>query len=148
MTSESNQTMSEKSLVLRENRDQEIPDNFPFLLIYSDTDTDTDTPRTNLLGGRTCDENIKLNFLLFRTDLGARERIRNAFSTNDSQVSDLDNFLLTEVDLGSLTIVQQDCCLFIFLDGSAHYLDDFMRDKTGEYQLQPGRINGFPHYAR
>jgi len=52
-----------------------------------------------------------------------------------------------EVDLGSVAIVQQDCCLFLFLDGSAYYLDDFLRQRTGEYQLQPGRVNGFPHYA-
>ena len=76
-----------------------------------------------------------------------------------------------------MAIVQQDCCLFLFLDGSeqcsisthiyrylqistniyiyylricrsAHYFDSFLTQRTGEYQLQPGRVNGFPHYAR
>ena len=86
--------------------------------------------------------------LCLRGDSVTQERIRNAFGSSNSGENDLDDFLLTSVDLGSLTVVQQDCCLFIFLDGSAHFLDDFMREKTGEYQLQPGRINGFPHYAR
>ena len=66
--------------------------------------------------------------------------------TNDDP--DFENIFVQQVDLGSITIVQQDCCLFLFLDGSAYYLDDFMRQRTGEYQLQPGKVNGFPHYAR
>ena len=82
---------------------------------------------------------------LFRNDSNPPERLRDAFSTEDQS---LDNFLITEVDLGSVAIVQQECCLFIFLDGSAYYFDDFMRIRTGEYQLQPGKVNGFPHYAR
>ena len=82
---------------------------------------------------------------LFRNDSNPPERLRDAFSTEDQS---LDNFLITEVDLGSVAIVQQECCLFIFLDGSAYYFDDFLRIRTGEYQLQPGKVNGFPHYAR
>ena len=92
------------------------------------------------------------------------ERLSEAFPS-----SQLDTFLLEQVDLGSVAIVQQDCCLFLFLDGSehcrisidistgiyylricrsAHYFDSFLTQRTGEYQLQPGRVNGFPHYAR
>merc|ERR1711973_658314 len=40
-----------------------------------------------------------------------------------------------------------DCCVFLFLDGSAHYFDSFLREKTGTYTLQPGTINDYPHYA-
>ena len=59
----------------------------------------------------------------------------------------VDSFL-TESEIGSLSLIQQDCCLFLFLDGSAFYFDDFMKERTGEYQLQPGRVNGLPHYAK
>ena len=59
----------------------------------------------------------------------------------------VDNFF-TESELGSLSLIQQDCCLFLFLDGSAFYFDDFLKARTGEYQLQPGRVNGLPHYAK
>ena len=83
--------------------------------------------------------------IYFSNDSVPRERLRDAFPSEDGN---FDSFLLQEVDLGSVAIVQQDCCLFIFLDGSAYYLDDFLRQRTGEYQLQPGRVNGFPHYAR
>ena len=44
------------------------------------------------------------------------ERLSEAFPS-----SQLDTFLLEQVDLGSVAIVQQDCCLFLFLDGSEHY---------------------------
>ena len=43
------------------------------------------------------------------------ERLSEAFPS-----SQLDTFLLEQVDLGSVAIVQQDCCLFLFLDGSEH----------------------------
>ena len=49
------------------------------------------------------------------------ERLSEAFPS-----SQLDTFLLEQVDLGSVAIVQQDCCLFLFLDGSEHcriYID-------------------------
>ena len=72
------------------------------------------------------------------------ERLRDAFNDEDGS----DDFLLAEVDLGTVALVQQDCCLFLFLDGSSYYFDDFLRQRTGDYQLQPGRVNGFPHYAR
>ena len=72
------------------------------------------------------------------------ERLRDAFNDQDG----FEDFLLAEVDLGTVALVQQDCCLFLFLDGSAYYFDDFLRQRTGDYQLQPGRVNGFPHYAR
>merc|ERR1711973_657640 len=42
---------------------------------------------------------------------------------------------------------RSDCCVFLFLDGSAHYFDSFLREKTGTYTLQPGTINDYPHYA-
>ena len=45
----------------------------------------------------------------------APERLSEAFPS-----SQLDTFLLEQVDLGSVAIVQQDCCLFLFLDGSEH----------------------------
>ena len=74
-----------------------------------------------------------------------------AFCKSARQVSDL--------QLASLSLVQQECCLFVFLDGSAHYFDDFLKvvvlfnilssqAHTGEYRLQPGRVNGRPHYVR
>ena len=74
-----------------------------------------------------------------------------AFCKSARQVSD--------VQLASLSLVQQECCLFVFLDGSAHYFDDFLKvlvllkmlssqARTGEYRLQPGRVNGRPHYVR
>merc|ERR550534_3285621 len=44
-------------------------------------------------------------------------------------------------------VQQQECCLFVFLDGSAHFFDDFLKARTGEYRLQPGRVNGKPHYV-
>ena len=56
--------------------------------------------------------------------------------------------VLTEAEFGSLSLIQQDCCLFLFLDGSSFYFDDFLKERTGEYQLQPGRVNGLPHYAK
>ena len=59
----------------------------------------------------------------------------------------VDNFL-TEAEIGSISLIQQDCCLFLFLDGSSFYFDDFLKERTGEYQLQPGRVNGLPHYAK
>ena len=40
-----------------------------------------------------------------------------------------------------------DCCLFVFLDGSAYYFDDFMRKVTGFYRLMYGSVNGRPHYV-
>ncbi len=40
-----------------------------------------------------------------------------------------------------------ECCLFIFLDGSAYYFDDFMRKLTGYYRLMYGSVNGHPHYV-
>ena len=74
---------------------------------------------------------------------------------------------LSDSQLASLSLVQQECCLFVFLDGSAHYFDDFLKvrtfsrlspskhlkilsskARTGEYRLQPGRVNGRPHYVR
>ena len=33
------------------------------------------------------------------------------------------------MQLASLSLVQQECCLFVFLDGSAHYFDDFLKVK-------------------
>ena len=47
------------------------------------------------------------------TATAAPERLSEAFPS-----SQLDTFLLEQVDLGSVAIVQQDCCLFLFLDGS------------------------------
>jgi len=44
-------------------------------------------------------------------------------------------------------LMNKDCCVFVFLDGSAHFFDAFLRQKTGTYTLQPGTINGHPHYA-
>ena len=41
----------------------------------------------------------------------------------------------TDSETGSLSLIQQDCCLFLFLDGSAFYFDDFMKEKAGEYLL-------------
>jgi len=78
-----------------------------------------------------------------RNDTVPEERLRDAFTDEDG----FETFLLGEVDLGTVAIVQQDCCLFLFLDGSAYHFDDFLRQRTGDYQLQPGRVNGFPHYA-
>ena len=40
-----------------------------------------------------------------------------------------------------------DCCLFIFLDGSAFYLDDFLEKLTGFYRLMSGTVNGYPHFV-
>ena len=39
------------------------------------------------------------------------------------------------------------CCLFILLDGSAYYFDDFLRGLTGFYRLMYGTVNGRPHYV-
>ena len=83
-------------------------------------------------------------YLVCRNDSAPGERLRDAFTDEDG----FEDFLLAEVDLGTVALVQQDCCLFLFLDGSAYYFDDFLRQRTGDYQLQPGRVNGFPHYAR
>ena len=40
-------------------------------------------------------------------------------------INRLQVILLTEAELGSL--IQQDCCLFVFLDGSAHHFDSFLK---------------------
>lgn len=72
------------------------------------------------------------------------ERVGNI--TSSRQVRQVNNFL-TRSQLGSVSLLQQDCCLFLFLDGSAHYFDTFLKERTGEYQLQPGKVNGRPHYA-
>ena len=34
---------------------------------------------------------------------------------------------LSDEQLASFSLVQQECCLFVFLDGSAHYFDDFLK---------------------
>ena len=34
---------------------------------------------------------------------------------------------LSDEQLASLSLVQQECCLFVFLDGSAHFFDDFLK---------------------
>ena len=39
------------------------------------------------------------------------------------------------------------CCLFVLLDGSAYYFDDFLRGLTGFYRLMYGTVNGHPHYV-
>ena len=61
---------------------------------------------------------LNITVLLSRnaTATAAPERLSEAFPS-----SQLDTFLLEQVDLGSVAIVQQDCCLFLFLDGSEHY---------------------------
>ena len=41
--------------------------------------------------------------------------------------------LLTEAELGSL--IQQDCCLFVFLDGSDHHFDSFLKVRLKENTL-------------
>jgi len=41
----------------------------------------------------------------------------------------------------------QECCLFVFLDGSAYFFDDFMRKVTGFYRVMYGSVNGRPHYV-
>ena len=43
--------------------------------------------------------------------------------------------------------IYSDCCLFIFLDGSAFYLDDFLEKLTGFYRLMAGTVNGYPHFV-
>ncbi len=40
-----------------------------------------------------------------------------------------------------------ECCLFVFLDGSAYYFDEFMRKVTGFYRVMYGSVNGHPHYV-
>ena len=79
------------------------------------------------------------DILLLEEDLDHRHR--------NISTRQVDSFL-TESEIGSLSLIQQDCCLFLFLDGSSFYFDDFMKARTGEYQLQPGRVNGLPHYAK
>ena len=46
-----------------------------------------------------------------------------------------------------LVLFVLDCCLFIFLDGSAFYLDDFLEKLTGFYRLMAGTVNGYPHFV-
>jgi len=41
----------------------------------------------------------------------------------------------------------EECCLFVFLDGSAYYFDEFMRKVTGFYRVMYGSVNGHPHYV-
>jgi len=41
----------------------------------------------------------------------------------------------------------EDCCLFAFLDGSIAHLNDFHRKYVGGFRLQPGKVNGSPHYV-
>ncbi|XP_059095148.1 uncharacterized protein LOC131889935 [Tigriopus californicus] len=41
----------------------------------------------------------------------------------------------------------QECCLFVFFDGSAYYFDDYLRMLTGHYRLMYGTVNGHPHYV-
>jgi len=43
--------------------------------------------------------------------------------------------------------VEEECCLFLFLDGSAHYFDTFLKVYTGQYQLQTEKVNGHPYYS-
>lgn len=45
------------------------------------------------------------------------------------------------------TLCFLDCCLFVFLDGSAFYLDDFLEKLTGFYRLMYGTVNAHPHYV-
>merc|ERR1712223_1751789 len=40
-----------------------------------------------------------------------------------------------------------ECCLFVFLDGSAYYFDEFMRKVSGFYRVMYGSVNGHPHYV-
>merc|ERR1712223_268547 len=41
----------------------------------------------------------------------------------------------------------EECCLFVFLDGSAYYFDEFMRKVTGFYRVMYGSVNRHPHYV-
>merc|ERR1711971_1202624 len=50
-----------------------------------------------------------------------------------------------ELDIRPLEI--PECCLFVFLDGSAYYFDEFMRKVTGFYRVMYGSVNGHPHYV-
>ena len=92
----------------------------------------------------------------FSNETVPQERIRDIVSLDEKDLDhrhrnlstrQVDN-VLTETEFGSLSLIQQDCCLFLFLDGSSFYFDDFLKERTGEYQLQPGRVNGLPHYAK
>ena len=47
----------------------------------------------------------------------------------------------------NFNFLYSDCCLFIFLDGSAFYLDDFLEKLTGFYRLMAGTVNGYPHFV-
>ena len=91
-----------------------------------------------------------------RNETVPQERIRDIVNLDEDDLDhrhrnlstrQVDN-VLTEAEFGSLSLIQQDCCLFLFLDGSSFYFDDFLKERTGEYQLQPGRVNGLPHYAK
>ena len=104
------------------------------------------------------DHYILLFFVLMnisRNDTIPQERIQDISLLEEDlnhrhrniSIRQVDSFL-TESEIGSLSLIQQDCCLFLFLDGSSFYFDDFMKARTGEYQLQPGRVNGLPHYAK
>ena len=68
----------------------------------------------------------------------------NAFSLHFSIYSSV---YLCATDRKRLFVSPTDCCLFIFLDGSAHYFDDFLRKLTGHYRLMYGTVNNHPHYV-
>ena len=53
----------------------------------------------------------------------------------------------SELGYVTRTLYFLDCCLFVFLDGSAFYLDDFLEKLTGFYRLMYGTVNAHPHYV-
>ena len=78
----------------------------------------------------------------FRNDSVPRERLRDAFP---SEEGNFDNFLLQEVDLGSVAIIQPGL-LPVHISRWLRLLSRWL-PQTEDW-LQPGRVNGFPHYAR
>ena len=51
------------------------------------------------------------------------------------------------VNINKCFVCLLECCLFVFLDGSAYYFDEFMRKVTGFYRVMYGSVNGHPHYV-
>jgi len=66
---------------------------------------------------------------------------------NGTDIDDTTLIPFSGVGRPSVPQKPKECCLFVFLDGSAYYFDEFMRKVTGFYRVMYGSVNGHPHYV-
>merc|ERR1712008_311610 len=69
----------------------------------------------------------------------------DSLNVENLNIQSRQNLYGPELDIRPLEI--PECCLFVFLDGSAYYFDEFMRKVTGFYRVMYGSVNGHPHYV-